>query len=312
MLVCSLKSASASFPASFLLATHDGLTALLSFPVDSGSGHFLHKRREMSASLPSPSLKFGMTHVQLIKQNKPGYISTELIQGIAAIIDEVDAGAIGYDGQTEEAAGSGRCPSTVYQPFGDLGTAGRSFHDPAVGAVRGQNIAVGSDGEAERVANRAVGGDIIAGMSGGRARQRMRDASDAVVQTIGDIEGPITPQSYAGRPDHQSRWIGALREAGANDGGSLPAGHVIALSLVRDVQVDAQDGSLIDHLATRSDGAIQHIGDEERRRAARVGDRHIPGPIDERTGEGFDNIALAVQNEQTACPSGVGHAVSGG
>src|SRR5215469_18683676 len=65
MLVCSLKSASASFPASFLLATHDGLTALLSFPVDSGSGHFLHKRREMSASLPSPSLKFGMTHVSV-------------------------------------------------------------------------------------------------------------------------------------------------------------------------------------------------------------------------------------------------------
>src|SRR5712671_5266593 len=96
----------------------------------------------------------------LSKQNEPGYVSTEQIQGVRAIIDEVDAGAIGDDSQTEEAASSGRRPSVVYQFFGDLGTAGRCFYDSAVVAVRNQNIPVGSDGETERVVNRAVGGDI--------------------------------------------------------------------------------------------------------------------------------------------------------
>jgi len=115
----------------------------------------------------------------------------EQIQGVRAIIDEVEAGAIGDDSQTEEAAGSGRCPSVVYQLFGDLGTAGRCFYDSAVVAVRNQNIPVGSDGETERVVNRAVGGDIIAGMSGGIARQRMRDGSDAVVQAVRDIAGSV-------------------------------------------------------------------------------------------------------------------------
>src|SRR5258708_1948515 len=53
------------FPESFLLATGDGLTALLAFPADSRSGHFSTPVQEMPASFTSPSLKSGMTHVLL-------------------------------------------------------------------------------------------------------------------------------------------------------------------------------------------------------------------------------------------------------
>lgn len=82
------------------------------------------------------------------------------VEGVGAIVDEEDAG-IGGDGQAEEAARA-RSSGVVHQLFGHLIATGSRLDDVTVVAIGGQNMAVGGNGQAERVVDRAATGDGFA------------------------------------------------------------------------------------------------------------------------------------------------------
>src|ERR1041385_6002906 len=76
--------------------------------------------------------------------------SAESVQGIGAVIDEVDSVAARGDRESEERSETGcvagAVDTAVEELLGDLRTARRGLHDPAVVPVNGEDVPVRSQG----------------------------------------------------------------------------------------------------------------------------------------------------------------------
>src|SRR5581483_730324 len=152
-----------------------------------------------------------------------------------------------------------------------------------------------------------IRGDGCAGARAEEAEERVGNGGDAVVEAVGDVEragGGV--KGHAGGADDERGRIGALGEAGADDGAFKDEG---AWADVREERAD--DGAAVDGVAAGGDGAVEHVGDEESDERAVVNGGHVPWAVDVVAGDGVDDLAAVVENDEAAGAAD-GSVVSGG
>ena len=94
----------------------------------------------------------------------------EQLQRVIAVVNKVDATATWSDSETEETTSARRATrgNRLIQEFVvDLRAARRYLDDSAVIPVDDQDIAIGCNGQSQRVINEAIGTYFISGMSRG-------------------------------------------------------------------------------------------------------------------------------------------------
>lgn len=198
-----------------------------------------------------------------------GYLATaasvEKIQGVAGIIDEIDANAADVD-EPKQRAGSRRIASTVQQYAADLVTTRCGFHQKTIVSVDRQDVAVRRNREAERIVEAAALRDRRPDSGGGIAEPGMSNSRNPIIETIGHIESVgIGVEAQARRPNHQRRRIGPFGEAGSNHGNRLQDWHRTGVN----IKGQPDHGSFVHNLAPGGYSSVQDIGDEQICRAAR-------------------------------------------
>src|SRR5450631_3526206 len=199
--------------------------------------------------------------------------SVQQIQGVARVINKVDAlGRIKYQAKKSAGAG-GRAAAVVFQYVSDLLTLLVYLGDETVRSVHRQEVsAVRCNDEAQGRVETAAGRQSHARTVGCRALKWPRNCRHPIVQGIGDIQ-PYAPdivtvaigtaaacraQSHSRGSKNQGRRIGALGEPRADDRERFERRHLSR----RQLEIDAHHGALVNHLAVGGDGTVQHVGDE--------------------------------------------------
>src|SRR5579875_175133 len=230
------------------------------------------------------------------------------VEGVATIVDEVDARIAG-NSNAKEAACS-RSAGVVNQFVGDLAAAGSGLNDVAIVAVSSQDIAFGSNGESKRIVDPTARSHFIAGTGAARAGKRIWNSVDAAVCAIGHIKRIIRRQTYTGWADDESGRVGTLSATRANDRGTLPDRHSIALPW--SAENDANDRPFLDDLPIRGDSAVQHIGNKEHGHLVEIKRCHIPWAINDTARERLDCLTIVIQYDQATCFCGCRHAIRSG
>src|ERR1700745_3753323 len=232
----------------------------------------------------------------------------EQVEGVVAVVDEVDALAVGTYSQTEKRTGTRaagidglRCK---------LHSCGRGFYQVAVSSVHGEDVVIGCDGETQRLVQAAACRNGRAGSGAGESEQSIWNGGNAIRKRVSNVECAVLAEAETSRANKQSCRVGALGKLRAYDIAEQFAGLLVLIKQKH----DAHDGSAIYHVSVCGDRSVQNVGNEQLGELSTIEGGHIPGTVDSyalvRSGQGLDDTAVTIQHEKAAgfrgCRSAVG------
>src|SRR5580658_354930 len=232
----------------------------------------------------------------------------EELERVGPVVDEVEARATWLNLEAEEVSRAGRRPGAVDRRPLRLGAGERRLDELPGRAIRADQVTTGCDSQTERSLEELAGGDRGPRTGTGRGEQAVRDGRDAVVERVGDVDGPVRPERHPRRPDDEGTRVGPLREPRPDHDLLRHVGRPLG-----EIEHEAHHVALVDDGTVGRNGAVQDVRDEEDPEPGTPVVRgQVPRPVDVRATERLDQPTNAVEEVEVAGTGRLGSAVGRG